>query len=232
MKKKELLVLIILLFLILVFSLLIENKPGPIAFNAQRSYQDIALQLSFGPRTPGSEAHETQLNWMEAEISSNGWQVERQETESLGHTITNLIAKSGQGSTVLLLGAHYDSRLMADRDSDPNNHSLPVPGANDGASGVAVLMELSRIIPKDLELSNSIWQQAEQLGYSDTFISDVKFNILDDHIPFRELGIPAVDIIDIEYTYWHTIEDTLVNVSSESLQIVGDTLLQWILNNY
>jgi Zn-dependent M28 family amino/carboxypeptidase len=53
--------------------------------------------------------------------------------------------------------------------------------------------------------------------------------MLDDHIPFRDAGIPAVDIIDFDYPYWHTTGDTLDKVSAESLHAVGDTLLAWLL---
>jgi Zn-dependent M28 family amino/carboxypeptidase len=53
--------------------------------------------------------------------------------------------------------------------------------------------------------------------------------MLDDHTPFLEAGIPAVDIIDFDYPYWHTIQDTPDKVSAESLKVVGETLLVWIM---
>jgi hypothetical protein len=54
--------------------------------------------------------------------------------------------------------------------------------------------------------------------------------MLDDHTPFLEAGIPAVDIIDFDYDYWHTTEDTPDKVSAESLMAVGDTLWHWVVN--
>jgi len=54
--------------------------------------------------------------------------------------------------------------------------------------------------------------------------------IIDDHIPFIRKGIPAVDIIDFDYPYWHTTEDTLDKVSAESMMIVGNTLISWLTN--
>jgi Zn-dependent M28 family amino/carboxypeptidase len=54
--------------------------------------------------------------------------------------------------------------------------------------------------------------------------------MLDDHTPFVEAGIPAVDIIDFDYPYWHTTADTADKVSADSLQIVGDTLYSWLLS--
>ncbi len=56
--------------------------------------------------------------------------------------------------------------------------------------------------------------------------------MLDDHTPFLEAGYPAVDVIDFDYPYWHTTEDTADKVSSESLEIVGETILAWIKNRH
>jgi Zn-dependent M28 family amino/carboxypeptidase len=53
--------------------------------------------------------------------------------------------------------------------------------------------------------------------------------MLDDHIPFVERGVPSVLLIDFDYPYWHTLEDTPDKVSPHSLQAVGDTLTAWIL---
>ncbi|MCX6054893.1 MAG: M28 family peptidase [Chloroflexi bacterium] len=55
------------------------------------------------------------------------------------------------------------------------------------------------------------------------------YNIIDDHLPFLEAGIPAIDIIDFDYPYWHKISDTPDKVSKNSLSIVGNTLLSWIM---
>jgi hypothetical protein len=60
--------------------------------------------------------------------------------------IRNLVADFGGGGTTIILGAHYDSRILSDKDSDPSKRTLPMPGANDGGSGVGVLLELARVI--------------------------------------------------------------------------------------
>jgi Zn-dependent M28 family amino/carboxypeptidase len=52
--------------------------------------------------------------------------------------------------------------------------------------------------------------------------------MLDDHTPFIEAGLPAIDIIDFDYPYWHTMQDTTDKVSAESLEIVGNTLWTWV----
>jgi len=81
------------------------------------------------------------------------------------------------------------------------------------------------------ELTQEIWDQAAQLGYSKQFIPTYKFSMLDDHTPFLEAGIPAIDIIDFDYPYWHTIQDTPDKVSAESLAAVGETLQAWLTSS-
>ena len=74
-----------------------------------------------------------------------------------------------------------------------------------------------------------IWGLAARLGYSKQFIQTVKYSMVDDHTPFLAAGIPAVDIIDFDYPYWHTAADTPDKVSPKSLQIVGETLRTWLI---
>ncbi|HSL29736.1 MAG TPA: M28 family peptidase [Anaerolineales bacterium] len=258
-------------------------------FDGQRAYEDVHTQVAMGPRIPGTEGHARILEWMQAELERAGWQVEIQESESLGHPIKNLVARRSDESPQIILGAHYDSRMFANLDPDPANHTLPVPGANDGASGVAVLLELARSLPDETvpvwlvffdaedngnipgwdwilgsrafvrnnpvqpqavvivdmigdadlniykefnsnaALTDEIWAVANELGYEDTFIPDYKHSVLDDHTPFVEAGIRAIDIIDFDYPYWHTVHDTPDKVAAESLQVVGETLYTWIV---
>jgi Zn-dependent M28 family amino/carboxypeptidase len=197
----------------------------------------------------------------------------------------NLIARANIGvGPIIIVGAHYDTRRRADQDEV--QPEAPVPGANDGASGVAVLLELARVLDlatvpneiwlaffdaedngrldgwewiagstymaanltvepesmilvdmvgdadqqfyfdnnSDVELNARVWTVAAQLGYGDHFIPLPKYTMTDDHIPFRDRGIPAIDIIDFDYPYWHTTEDTADKVSAESLERVGRTL--------
>lgn len=291
MNKKIVSLLIPVLFAAAIAGYLVFNSDteAPIVFDGERAYLDVAKQLSFGPRIHDSAAKEEFIAWLTAELEKSGWEVSIQYGEMLGKPIKNIVATRGKESSELLLAAHYDSRLAADSDLDPGMRSQPVPGANDGASGVAVLLELSRVLPgdsipvgllftdaedngripgwdwimgsryyasvmqirpkavivvdmvgdKDLniyreinsdpELTSQIWEVAKNLGYENYFINQPKHSILDDHIPFVEAGIPAVDIIDIEYPYWHTTQDTLDKISPQSLAAVGETLLQWIL---
>ena len=97
------------------------------------------------------EARDALLNQKHLE----GWRVEIQETEWAGKSIRNVIAKRGTGDPWIVLGAHFDTRIHADQDPDPSLKDDPVPGANDGASGVAVLLELARVIPQSID--KEIW---------------------------------------------------------------------------
>jgi len=81
----------------------------------------------------------------------------------------------------------------------------------------------------NVDFSNEIWSTAAKLGYSQ-FIPAAKYLILDDHTPFLQMGVPAIDIIDFDFPYHHTSEDTLDKVSAQSLEAVGETLYAWIVN--
>ncbi|MHA2149431.1 MAG: M28 family peptidase [Candidatus Thorarchaeota archaeon] len=86
-------------------------------------------------------------------------------------------------------------------------------------------LELAREITSIDSLQDSIWSVAYELGYNDTFIDADSVSITDDHTPFLDAGIPAVDIIQYPFpSYWHTLEDTPDKCSAESLEIVGEVL--------
>jgi glutaminyl-peptide cyclotransferase len=166
---------IITIILILVAGILLIAIPvmviglgrEPTQFDGQRAFEDVQTQMDFGPRTLGSVAHEQEVSWLIDQLNADDWQVETQETVISGQPITNIIAKRGDGTPWVILGSHYDSRPIADRDQNPANRQLPVPGANDGASSTAALLELSRVIPKDID--KQIWLvffDAEDTGNS------------------------------------------------------------------
>ncbi len=148
MRKSLLLPFVVVITAILVIVLLfLKPKPEQLEFDGDQAYQHVLNQVNFGPRTPGSQAHAETIRYITTALKKAGWEVELQETSALDHAITNIIARKGTGTHTLLVGAHYDSRIVADRDPDPELAAQPVPGANDGASGVAVLLELARVLP-------------------------------------------------------------------------------------
>lgn len=74
-------------------------------------------------------------------------------------------------------------------------------------------------------LNQIIWDQGNQLGFGDIFQMRGYTAAQDDHLPFAEEGIPVVDIIDLDYAYWHQREDTADKLSAENMGIVGDVVL-------
>jgi hypothetical protein len=67
-----------------------------------------------------------------------------------------------------------------------------------------------------------VWNRARELGYERVFRAQVRYSMVDDHIPLQEVGIRAIDVIQFGLPYWHTTEDTFDKVSAESLEMVGD----------
>ena len=121
-------------------------------FSSNQAYQYIEEQLAFGPRVPNSEAHRQAVQYFRNHfIEAAGSQsvyVQSFKTEVYGDSLQlyNVLASFGTGnSDRILLAAHWDSRPRSDKETESSNQELPVPGADDGASGVAVLMELANV---------------------------------------------------------------------------------------
>ncbi|MHA1137841.1 MAG: M28 family peptidase [Candidatus Thorarchaeota archaeon] len=258
--------------------------------DGESAYDFLTGQCDFGPRPPGSENLSQCRTYIVQTLESFNWTVSIQNFTYMETACANIIATwSGTIDSPIVLGAHYDTRPNATSDS-LGNRSLPIMGANDGASGTAVLMELARILPisdrlkvelvffdaedsggingwdwirgavhyvselstnrisaieamvladlvgdADLylpkegsstdSLQNVIWSIADDLGYSSTFVDNAGSSVTDDHRPFLDAGIPAVDIIQVPFpSYWHTLEDTPDKCSADSLEKVGRVL--------
>ena len=268
--------------LALVLLLTACSAPQPsLVFDGESAYEHVQAQCDLGFRPTGSAAGQATGDYIIAFLQEQGWEVETQEFTYRDTPVRNIIAKAGTGP-VLILGAHYDTRRSADQE----NPSVPVMGANDGASGVAVLLELARVLDRDKlrhqvwltffdaeddgeldgwewcvgssymaahlqvspeavivvdmigdahqqlylegnsdsELQHQLWQIAASLGYEQAFVPQYRWTMYDDHVPFAQQGIPAVDIIDFDYPYWHTTQDTADKVSPTSLERVGRAL--------
>jgi glutaminyl-peptide cyclotransferase len=269
---------------ILALLFLVACQPAqPIKFNGKTAFEHVEAQMNLGPRPTGSAAWQATGDYIIAQLKKFGWATEEQRFDYRATGIRNIIGRKGKGP-VMILGAHYDTRRRADQDK--TNPTAPVPGADDGASGVAVLLELahsldasklknqvwlaffdaedngdldgwewtvgSRYMAQHLTIkpevvivvdmvgdadqqiyydgnSNTqwnerIWKTAAQLGYDKYLIPRPKWAMFDDHTPFVQQGISAVDIIDFDYPYWHTLADTSDKLSPDSLERVGRTL--------
>lgn len=279
------------------------SRPA-IAFDGKRAFTFLERQCAFGPRYPGSEAHDSCFAYLVSTLRSYAPVVEvdtfTYDSPVLKKQVRlmNVVARFRPGvKQRVVLAAHWDTRPWADRDLVVAKRHLPILGANDGASGVAVILELARVLRQsheqptvgvDLALfdgedlgtdadpsgffrgssryvewkseetppifvvvvdmvgsktmvlhweGNSrknasnivdlVWEEARSLGVRN-FRSDVKHTVFDDHIPFLNAGIPAIDLIDFDYPYWHTTHDTVDKCSAESLEAVGRVLLSVI----
>ena len=132
-----------------------SNNSAPISipqFNRDSAFVFVEQQVNFGPRNPGSDGIEKTRDWLESKLSSYGANVIRQAfTANIytgeSYSSENIIGQfNPDNSRRVLLAAHYDTRFMGEEDTDPSMMSLPIPGADDGASGVGVLLEIARLI--------------------------------------------------------------------------------------
>ena len=279
-----------------------------ITFDEHNAYDYLKKQCEFGPRNPNSTGHKTCMNFLINEMKKftkdvniqkfSHFDQKKQKTLHLSNII-GTFSSANRNTPRIILCAHWDTRPMADRDKDEKNRNKPILGANDGASGVAALLEISRIMSnnpppvtidivffdgedygnfeedgnleqyflgsryfsKNLPFKNykcailldmigdknlqiqregfsnqyfpnlvdDIWNRASKLGISQ-FNNRVNGNIWDDHYILIKAGIPAIDIIDFDYKYWHTIEDTPDKCSPQSLKAVGDVIIDYIYN--
>ena len=156
----------------------VKQPVGP-AFSADSAYAFCEEQCNFGPRTMNSKAHDDCEQWIISKFQQYGMSVIPQKTLLKGYDgtmlkSTNIIASyKPELASRILLCAHWDSRPWADNDPDEANWHKPVMAANDGASGVAVMLEVARQIdafskqnPDTLALGvDFICFDAEDYGY-------------------------------------------------------------------
>jgi hypothetical protein len=272
-------------------------------FNADRAFRELETICSFGARVSDTESHLKAGEYIYNSLKETT-DIARVQRFTVYDSVFNknrnmfniLASYYPKSQTRIMLCAHWDSRPVSDMDSVAGNVSLPVLGANDGASGVAIILEMARILKKhkppvgvDLVLfdgedyGSDEWQSgwllgstyfAEQLGgyrprlallvdmvgdkdlriyreaiseryasdlndyiwqiaseqESMVFIDAVKDTVSDDHIPLLSRGIKTIDIIDFDYPYWHTQQDTPDKCSAESLGEVGRVLVAAIFD--
>jgi glutaminyl-peptide cyclotransferase len=276
------------------------GKSAPPVFDGTSAFRRLTEQCDLGPRYPGSPGHEAVQRYLEEKLETYGAKVSTQPFDgvlSTGDTLrlVNIIGTYRPGARArILLGAHYDTRPRADRDADPAKRSTPILGANDGASGVAVLLEIARLLgswkapvgvdivffdgedwgeegttadyllgsrryvaglagnrpdavivldmvgERDVRLPvegfsaaasaglcRRVYGIASRLGVAN-FVNTPGPAIIDDHLPFIQAGLPAIDLIDFDYPQWHTLGDTPDACSLESLAAVGTVIVHFI----
>jgi len=208
--------------------------------NGARLHSRVVYQVEAGPRVPGAPGHAHVRDWLVSELTRLGARVELQRftDTTLGRPLelTNVIArfaaaKPGGGRRRLLLCAHYDTRPWCDRDPDPARRGDPLPGANDGASGVAVLLEVAELLarrPAPCEIELAFFDGEDQgradrpeefslgaRGYAGRLTADrPSAGFLFDMVGDRDLGI---------YPEAHSAERAanLVDLVLEGARVVG-----------
>jgi len=285
----------------------------PNNFNMDTAYQFVQAQVDFGPRVPNSDAHEKCAQWLIRQLKKWSDTVYIQNFISKNYKGedwkgTNIVGTiNPKNADRLLLCAHWDTRPWADQ--DPISPTTPSDGASDGASGVAVLLEIARqlhaqrptlgidILFFDLEdgganeseVTNTwclgsqywskhthipeykakngilldmvggknalfaregmsirfdnnflgqVWQTASLLNFGNYFINYTKDGITDDHVYVSyDAKIPTIDIIEYDPNsssgfakYWHTHNDNMSAIDKQTLNAVGKTVLQVVLN--
>ncbi len=124
---------------------------GRAEFDRQRAFADLERQVRFGPRVPNTTGHVECGDYLVQTLKPLADSVQSQSFTQVVGTKTlrmrNIIArwKGTGGRNGVLLSAHWDTRPTADQEQDPQRRLRPIPGANDGASGVAVLLEAARV---------------------------------------------------------------------------------------
>ena len=124
-------------------------KPYP-AFSADSAYAFVQKQVDFGPRVPETPGHAATKAWLLAKLEGYGFTVQTQDFKAktydgLSWNLSNIIASyNPQATKRILLAAHWDTRRIADKDTERMDQ--PIDGANDGASGVGILLEIARVI--------------------------------------------------------------------------------------
>ncbi|MEZ4411622.1 MAG: M28 family peptidase [Gemmatimonadales bacterium] len=278
------------------------SKP-PRPFDGEAAYRAVEAQVAFGPRIPGTPGHAAEAAWLDSLLRPladtlivQRWTHVTATGDSL--PLVNFVARfnPGAGERVLFL-AHWDTRPRADG-PESRDSSAAVPGANDGASGTAVLLGvaaalrqappsvgvdllfvdgedygvfddkadvllgsryyadnpapgppplyavlLDMIGDRDLQIyqeGNSVtgapevvdlvWRVAKQAGHGNVFVPALRYTITDDHLSLQAKGIRAIDVVDFDYPYWHTPDDTPDKVSAQSLQVVGEVVLALVAN--
>lgn len=274
-----------------------EEARSPI-FNGDNALDHIIAQCDFGPRPPGSQNLSLCREYIVDTLVALDWNVTLQNFTYKEVDCANIIATwHVDSSPSYILGAHYDTRPFADNDPVYANRNQPVLGANDGGSGVGVLLEFANILPTEVKsnielvffdaedsgyidgwdwivgsryyvdqleseridsitamilvdmvgdidlripretgsigpLQDAIWSVAADLEYDDIFLDTPGGQITDDHVPFLDVGIPAVDLIHYPFpSSWHTIDDTPARCSVDSLEAVGVVLEVFLVDH-
>jgi glutaminyl-peptide cyclotransferase len=191
-----------LALLLLVLVLLASCGGGSLTFSGEEAYQQAIAQTAFGPRPTGSEAGWATGDYILERLSELGWKTEMQITEFRGVKLRNIVGRAGSGP-VIIVGAHYDTRPHADLDAV--NPDQLILGANDGASGAAVLLELARVLDRQA-LENEVWLtffDAEDRGNLDGWPFSVGASYMAENLTVTPQAVIVLDMVgDLDQQFY------------------------------
>ena len=178
-------------------------------FDADSAYAYVDRQVAFGPRVPGTEASAACATWLQDELVRHGADTVKTQTGVVTAyngdrlPITNIMASfKPEARERILLLAHYDTRPWADSDDREENRLLPIPGANDGASGVGVLLEVARHLGQQEPKVgvDILFVDAEDYGQSSGFsIHDESWALGTQywvaHLPYAQDSLPRYAVL-------------------------------------
>lgn len=168
----------------------VERHP----FSSDSAFVYIEEQLKFGPRVPNTGSHVQCARWLEGKLKEFGAKVTMQPARVTAWngdqlSMVNIIAAYNPEATRrIIISAHWDSRPFADQDDNPENHDDPVPAANDGASGVAVILEIARQlqqIPPEIGVDLMLWDAEDygSPGVQDSYALGSQYWSANPHVP-------------------------------------------------
>jgi glutaminyl-peptide cyclotransferase len=283
-----------------------DREAPNFVFDAKRAMNYLEELCKIGPRISATAGMKQQQETLKKHFETHGAKVElqrftaKQVSQKQPVEMANLIASWFPERTKrVILCSHYDTRPIADQEPNPRRWREPFVSANDGGSGVALLMELAHHV-KDMKsevgidfvlfdgeeyifeprndkyffgsehfaenysksrlnfryggavlldmiggkdakfpkepnsvfhagkLTDDLWKIAAELNCAAFENGYYGREVLDDHIALNRVGIPAVDIIDFEYTHWHRLSDVPAQCSAESLEQVAHVLMVWV----
>jgi hypothetical protein len=259
----------------------VEQAAAVDRFDEQAAFDFLERQVALGPRPAGSEASRRLGGWLRREVPRGRFQ-------SVPGGLRNVIGEvpGSELDRYIVVGAHYDTK------------DIPgFVGANDGASGTAVVLELARtlepgeieptvffvffdgeespagtpdedfaeeglrgsreaarllfraeaminvdfvgekglVLPREESSDERLWADlraaAGRVGYAEVFPKTTQPPVIDDHTPFLEAGIPAIDLIDFDFACFHEPCDDLSAVSARSLDAAGESVLELLLSS-
>ncbi|MFW9890282.1 MAG: M28 family peptidase [Candidatus Thorarchaeota archaeon] len=215
----------ILILLIIPLSIRSQQVTYIPEFDGTNAMAHLVAQCDFGPRPPGSDNLSRCREYIVDTLESHGWSTTLQNFTYRDESCANIIAWHGPiRNATVILSAHYDTRPYADNDPDPANRSRPVLGANDGASGTAVLLEMARVLPIEVRDNvELVFFDAEDSGYIDGWDWIVGSTYyVDQLIPSRVSYISSMILLDM-------VGDSDLRLQRESSSIRSLQDLIWSL---